>query len=117
MNRKLIAGVVIVAIAVGAAAYYALHGSGDDARATTLYGNVDIRQVSVSFRVSGRVADIRVDEGASVRAGEVLAVLDPEPLRNALHGSEAVVASLSARNALIHHGYRSEDVGQAKALR
>ena len=115
MNRKLIAGVVIVAIAVGAVAYYTLRGSGDAAHATTLYGNVDIRQVSVSFRVSGRVADIRVDEGATVRTGEVLAVLDPEPLRNALHGSEAVVASLSARNALIHSGYRSEDVGQAKA--
>ena len=115
MNRKLIAIVLIAVIVIAAVAFYTVRGSGEAARATTLYGNVDIRQVSVSFRVAGRVADIKVDEGASVRQGDVLAVLDKEPLQNAVHGSEAAVASMTARNALLHKGFRSEDLEQAKA--
>jgi HlyD family secretion protein len=35
----------------------------------TLYGNVDIRTVNMSFRVGGRLASLTVDEGDSIRAG------------------------------------------------
>lgn len=45
----------------------------------TLYGNVDIRDVALSFRVSGRIADVRFEEGDRVRAGDVAAVLDKQP--------------------------------------
>ena len=34
----------------------------------TLYGNVDIRQVQLGFRVSGRVAEMSFDEGDSIVA-------------------------------------------------
>ncbi len=41
----------------------------------TLYGNVDIRTVNMSFRVGGRLASLTVDEGDSIRAGQTLASL------------------------------------------
>lgn len=115
MKRKIIVIIVIAAIALGLAVFFYLRGPDSSSRETTLYGNVDIRQVTVSFRVAGRVADIKVDEGATVRQGDLLAVLDSEPLQNALHGSEAAVAALTARNALLHKGYRPEEMEQAKA--
>jgi len=44
-----------------------------------LYGNVDIRDVSLGFRVSGRVTEMRYDEGDQVKLGDVVAVLDQKP--------------------------------------
>lgn len=41
----------------------------------TLYGNVDIRTVNMSFRVGGRLASLTVDEGDSIRAGKLSASL------------------------------------------
>lgn len=115
MNKKPLAIIVLAAIVAGAVALYKVRGTDEATRAATLYGNVDIRQVSVSFRVAGRVADIKVDEGANVRQGDLLAMLDSEPLQNAVTGSEAAAAALTARNALLHKGYRPEDLEQAKA--
>jgi HlyD family secretion protein len=113
MNKK---AIFIPILLVGAAATYLVYrrGTGEE-RQTTLYGNVDIREASLAFRVTGRVASLQVDEGAQVKEGDVLATLDLEPLQNALHGAEATVAALTARNAMLHRGYRSEDLEQAKA--
>ena len=40
-----------------------------------LFGNVDIRQVSLAFNGSERVADMRVQEGDRVEAGKSWRVL------------------------------------------
>jgi HlyD family secretion protein len=48
-----------------------------------LSGNVDIREVNLSFRVGGRLQQVLVDEGATVKAGQILARLDDAPQRNA----------------------------------
>jgi len=115
MKRKPVAIIVVLLILIGVAVYYyRQHISGDSAKTNTLYGNVDIRQVSVAFRVAGRVAEVKVDEGAVIRQGDLLAALDVEPLQNTLHTAEATVAALAARNAIFHSGYRAEDIEQAR---
>jgi HlyD family secretion protein len=114
MNKKPVAITAIALVVVGTGAQYACRSAREGA-AAVLYGNVDIREVSLAFRVGGRVAEINVDEGSTVRQGDVIASLDPEPLQNALHSAEAAAAALGARNAMLHRGYRSEDVQQAKA--
>jgi HlyD family secretion protein len=114
MNRKaIVIPVIVLAIVVAGAAYY--RSSAIEAQNATLYGNVDIREASLAFRVAGRVQSLQVDEGALVKDGDLLAALDPEPLQNSLHAAEATAAALAARNALLHRGYRSEDIEQAKA--
>ncbi len=50
---------------------FGLAGLGD--APLTLYGNVDVRQVDLAFRVPGRIASIAPEEGARVTAGQVLA--------------------------------------------
>lgn len=55
----------------------------------TLYGNVDIRTVNMSFRVGGRLASLTVDEGDSIRAGQTLGELDRAPYENALLQAQA----------------------------
>jgi HlyD family secretion protein len=112
--KKQIAIPVILAV-LGVGGFFAYRGIATVPKSATLYGSVDIREAMLAFRVSGRVADIRVDEGDAVKAGDVLAVLDTEPLRNALEAAEAALTSMAARNSMIHVGNRNEDVAQAKA--
>ena len=79
----------------------------------TLSGNVDIRQVNLSFRVAGRLKNLHVDEGAQVAAGAVLGELDDAPYRIALADARANQAALSAHHTLYKKGYRKEDILQA----
>ncbi|MGW8192223.1 secretion protein HlyD [Sphingomonas hankookensis] len=106
--------VIIAAIVVAALIAWRTFGHSDD-KPLTLYGNVDIREVNLSFRVEGRVADLMVDEGDQVRAGQLLARLDPDPLRTELEESEANVSAQQSQLSLLRAGNRSEDIAQAQA--
>ncbi|OHV81784.1 secretion protein HlyD [Ensifer sp. LCM 4579] len=80
-----------------------------------LYGNVDIRQVSLGFRVSGRIADLLVDEGDAVKAGDVIARLDAAPLQQALDAAKAEADALKAALAKLKAGARASEIAQARA--
>ncbi|WP_049291953.1 secretion protein HlyD [Franconibacter helveticus] len=81
----------------------------------TLYGNVDIRTVNLSFRVGGRLNALAVDEGDTVKAGQKLGELDKAPYENALLQAEANVATAQAKYDLVMEGYRAEEIAQAAA--
>lgn len=104
------AGVIVVA----AIAVYAV-SRGRDQGVLVLYGNVDIREVTLGFRVSGRLASLQVDEGDTIREGQELARLDTVPIQLELNEARANAASIGARLALLRSGYRAEDIEQARA--
>lgn len=81
-----------------------------------LYGNVDIREVDLGFRVAGRVAEMRPEEGDAVKAGQVVAVLDRQPYLDALAEAEAVVAARRAELAKMEAGARPQEIAQARAV-
>jgi HlyD family secretion protein len=81
-----------------------------------LHGNVDIREVNLGFRVSGRIAEVLRDEGDEVQPGELLARLDDEPYRREVDQARAQVGSLEARLKLLEAGPRLEEIAQARAL-
>jgi len=80
-----------------------------------LFGNVDIREVELSFRVPGRLAEVRVDEGDPVKTGQILATLDAQPYHDTLAKAsgdrDAAEANMSKYNA----GNRVEEIAQARA--
>jgi HlyD family secretion protein len=73
------------------------------------------RETRVAAGTSGRIARVAVQEGARVRAGDVLAELESEPERAALAASEADVAVAAAELARARRGTRAEDVDAANA--
>ncbi|WP_318373418.1 secretion protein HlyD [Enterobacter sp.] len=81
----------------------------------TLYGNVDIRTVNLSFRVGGRLQTLNVDEGDQLKAGQTLGVLDRAPYENALLQAKANVSTAQAKYDLTIAGYRDEEIAQAVA--
>lgn len=62
----------------------------------TLYGNVDIRQVDLGFRVKGRVLSMPFQEGDYVAAGQLMAVLDKQPYEDQVREAQAHIASIQA---------------------
>jgi len=71
--------------------------------------------VKLAFEAPGRIAEILVDEGDPVRAGQVLARLDDRLAKAKLAASEAGLAQAKARYLLARRGPRSEDVAAARA--
>src|SRR5690606_25480969 len=106
--------VLLVLAALGGATWYFLADRGE-AGPLTLYGNVDIREVDLGFRVPGRLDAMRFEEGDRVSAGDVLAELDPEPYRQALRAALARVGIAEARVALYRSGSRPEEIERAEA--
>ncbi|OCC22479.1 secretion protein HlyD [Croceicoccus estronivorus] len=89
---------------------------GDDGNGPlTLYGNVDIREVDLAFRVGGRIDTMAVDEGDKVTKGQVLAVLDTATLDSRLHQADAQVASARAQFIRAKTGSRPQEIMQAEA--
>jgi HlyD family secretion protein len=114
MNRKRIALIAGV-LAVGVIAWLLVRNGGDKGQGLKLYGNVDIREVELSFRVPGRLAEVRVDEGDPVKAGDVLAVLDAQRYRDVLAKAVGDRDVAAANMAKFHAGSRLEEVAQARA--
>ena len=66
-----------------------------------LYGNVDIREVDLGFRVSGRLQEIYFEEGDYIKKGDLLGKLDPTPYHDKVRKAKAEadsakIASISA---------------------
>lgn len=57
----------------------------------TLYGNIEIRESNLSFRVKGRILKLYVEEGDFVKEGELLAELDPDTYRADLNQAKAEI--------------------------
>jgi len=81
----------------------------------TLYGNVDIRQVSLAFEGSERVASMEVEEGDQVQAGQVLARLDTRLLTLQAQQAQAEVEIQEQAALRLRNGSRPEEVAQAQA--
>lgn len=62
-----------------------------------LYGNVDIRDVTLGFRVAGRLAQLHFEEGDKVVQGDVMAVLDTVPFQQELTLREAEHAEIQVQ--------------------
>ncbi len=118
MKKKvLVAGVILLAVlAIGFGLGRWRLGSKKDQIRLVLYGNVDIRQVDLGFRVSGKLTKLFYDEGDKVKAGEVMANVDDEPYRNQVASASAQVESLRALLKLRETGNRPQEIAQARAL-
>lgn len=115
MNKK-VGVIAIVAIGLLAAAAYgwSIYRDGQQSP-LTLYGNVDIRTVNLNFRASGRLASLEVDEGDAIKAGQLVAILDDTPYKNAVLEAQANVNAVKAQLDLLLAGTREEEIAQARS--
>ena len=81
-----------------------------------LYGNVDDRQINLSFQYSERIAEILKEEGDIVKKGDILAKLETERIRNAIGSARAAVNAARAKYEKMRNGSRKEDIEIARAI-
>jgi Biotin-lipoyl like len=116
-GKRRLRTVIIVAV-LAVAVYFGGRALGlwgaDDGR-LKLYGNVEIREVQLGFRVGGRIDRILVDEGDMVKPGEVLARLDTRPIDDRLAGADARYEAASASANRDVNGLRPQEIGSAPA--
>ena len=108
----LVAVGLVVLFFVGRAAGW---WGGERDAAPRIYGNVEVREVELGFRVGGRIAQLLVDEGDKVTPGQELARLDAQPIRDRLAGAEARVAAATAMVSRDSAGNRPQEVRAAQA--
>ena len=113
IRRSMLIGGVVALLVAGWFGYRWYVGGRTDSR--VFYGNVDIRDVALGFRVAGRVAAMTVDEGDDVKAGQLLANLDKTPFRDELALRTANVAQQTANLAKLEAGNRPEEIEQVRA--
>lgn len=109
---------VLLLAAIGGGIAWCLAGvkSPAGSGAFKVYGNVDIREVNLGFRVPGRIQEVVHEEGDEVKAGELLARLDPEPYQREAAQARDKVASLQARLNLLEAGNRPQEIAAAQAV-
>jgi len=71
--------------------------------------------VNLAFRVGGRIDALNTDEGKEVSPGQVVAVLDREPLRLTVRRAEAQMRAAKAAFEAIEAGSRKQEVRSAEA--
>jgi HlyD family secretion protein len=82
-----------------------------------LNGNVEIQDVNVSFRVTGRISEILVDEGNDIKKGDILAILDKDTFEAKLKYAKALKeeAKVSLKNAEKNYR-RNKDLFRKKSI-
>ena len=118
-KKVLVGGVIILAVleilAIGFGLGRWWGNSKKDQNRLVLYGNVDLRQVELSFNNSERIAEVLVQEGDKVKCGQILARLDTDRLKPQTAEAEAEVEAQQAMVQKLHHGSRPEEIAQAQA--
>jgi HlyD family secretion protein len=118
MNKKktVRALVIVLAAAAGAAAWwYVGEREDEDSGRLVLYGNVDIREVDLTFNNTEHVDRILVQEGDRVHAGQLLATLHRERMQAEADAAEAKLAAQQAAVERLETGTRPEEIAQARA--
>jgi HlyD family secretion protein len=99
--RRIIFFIFIGIVILIAAGFYYRYEAAEKKDHLLLYGNVDVRQVDLSFRVSGRLTALFFEEGDFVPRGKLVGVLDKQPYEDEIRQAAASVESIktSLKNA------------------
>jgi HlyD family secretion protein len=75
-----------------------------------LSGNIEAHESLVSFKVSGRIVALPVDEGMTLKSGDLLARLDSDDYRQQVAEDESTLRVRDRQLALGQAGSRAQDV-------
>lgn len=120
MRRFIVILLLLILIGTIIGLYYNRFEQKHDKNTLVIYGNVDVRQVDISFRIGGRVEKIFFEEGDFVPKGALMGTLNNQPYLDQMLQAEALAAStkaslnnsqilLSRRQELISDGSVSQE--------
>lgn len=81
-----------------------------------VYGNMEVTQVHLSFKMGGKLLKRLVNEGDPVSAGQLIGFLDPKEWEHERDSRIAQAAQALAYLEELQNGYRPEEIAQGKAM-
>jgi len=110
MVKRGIALVVLAAVAVALLIYGQYR-----TEPLKVSGFVEAYEIRIGSRIGGRVEKVLVDEGARVKQGDTLVVLEPYDLLQRRTEAEAEATARVAEYEKMAKGFRPEEIAQAKS--
>ena len=115
MKRTLLVVLLAVLAVFGGIRFYRMWRSGRPSEnKLKLSGNIEAHESLVSFKVTGRIIELPVDEGMAMKAGELLARLDNDDYRQQVAVDQAAQRVRHRQLALGLAGSRWQDIAAAK---
>lgn len=114
MPKRIVPFAIVALLALAVLGFW-IFDRDQDTSQLVLQGNVDLRQVELPFNDSERIAEVLVEEGSTVKAGQVLARLDTGRLLPRVAQAEARAAAQREALKRLRNGARPEEVAQARA--
>jgi len=98
MSKKVIIFLIVAGLGIaGTLVYRNLHSQPDNS--IRISGNIELTQVNVAFKVSGKLVERAVDEGDNVKKGMVVARLDREQLLRQRDSAQAALQQAQSQLA------------------
>jgi len=97
--KKVIRIILLLAL-IGGGTYYYMKSSGkldDNTGKILVSGNLELTQVDLSFKTAGKLVELNVREGDTVKQGFVVARLDDAALKEQLARDNAAIASAQSQ--------------------
>lgn len=115
MRRAVVPGVLVIGIlAAGTYLYPRWFNKAPAATELKLSGNIEAHESQVSFRVSGRIVELPVEEGQTMKAEDVLARLDSDDYRQQVAVDKATTDVRHSQLALGLAGSRAQELEAAR---
>ena len=80
MRKRILVVLIVVLVAVGAYLSFFKRPSQNEENRLVLSGNIELTEVNIAFKTSGKLIERTVDEGDLVKKGQVIARLDRDQL-------------------------------------
>jgi HlyD family secretion protein len=114
-KKKPLIVLLLLLVLLIAGGYWWSHRQKPVSNVLTLYGNIDIRQVQLAFNDAGRVSELLVQEGDTVRKGQVVARIDAVRYQDAVNRAQAALLAQQSVLGKLHAGSRPQEIAQARA--
>ena len=108
----LISGIIIIAGVAILTAYH-FRNKKDD-RVIVLSGNVEVTEVDLGFKTSGRITDLLAEEGQRIIKGEQVAMIDNAELESLVSQNMASLSEAIARFEELRAGSRPQEIQKAQ---
>ncbi len=115
MNKKILTVIGVLVIAGILAGSYWYFSFNDTSAGIALSGNIEVDDIDISFEVPGKVASVPVEEGESVKKGEVVARLEKKDYKREVELKKAKLQAAKAHLKELQNGTRKEKIKQAEA--
>jgi HlyD family secretion protein len=80
MRKRIIVSIVLVLAAAAACIYFFTQAGHNSDHRIVVSGNIELTEVNIAFKTPGRLIERAVDEGYTVKKGELIARLDRDQL-------------------------------------